>query len=170
MGIIIQRLGLHSVFIHFLNISLKPTNNLINTSMAVTVKKKIERDIAIIEVEAVFDIAAGHANHTPIIAKANAAIICHKLLFSAVTKFHFVIILAKYCPYILNPKNHISPKKINAIGNMYSIIFHNHGIKTKETTNITFIVIASVSGILIILTSPFVSFNFLNSFVLLNFL
>jgi hypothetical protein len=85
---------------------LNPTNNFINTSINVIVRKNIDNAIAIIVVVGLFDMAAGQANHTPIIAKANAAIICHKLLFSAVIKFHFVIILAKYSPYIFNPKNH----------------------------------------------------------------
>ena len=158
------------MFIHFLNISLNPTNNFINTSIAVTVKKNIERDIATILVAIVSDIAAGQANQTHIIANANAAIICHKLLFSAVIKFHFVMILAKYCQYILSPKNHIKAKNINAIGKIYSITFHNHGTKIKETTKNTFIVIASVSGILIKATSLLVSFRLLNSSVFLNFL
>jgi hypothetical protein len=149
---------------------LNPTNNFIKTSIAVTVKKNIERDIAIIDVADVFDIAAGHANHTPIIAKANAAIICHKLLFSAVTKFHFVMILAKYCPYIFSPKKPIKAKNINAIGKIYSITPQSHGIKTKDTTKSTFIVIARVNGILIRVISQFVSFSFSNSSVFLKFL
>jgi hypothetical protein len=72
---IIHKLGLHSTLIPFLNIDLNPTNSLIKTNTKVIVKKNVDKTIATTEVAIVSDIAAGPANPTQTIEKANAAII-----------------------------------------------------------------------------------------------
>gem|GEM_PF-5452168 len=63
---------------------------------------------------------------------------------------------------------HITKNHNNANGNIYSIWFHKLGINIADRLNNTFIVIANVKGILIKVTSLFVSFILWNSSVFLN--
>jgi hypothetical protein len=75
------------------------------------------------------------------------------------SKSHLTINLEKYSQKILSAKIQTARNANKAIGKRYSTISQSHGINTAQSINITFIVIARVSGIAISVTSAFDDFK-----------
>jgi len=96
IGIIIHSEGDASVEIHFLSIDLNQIVIFINAKNTEIVIKKVAKNIAIAEIDSVWDIAAGHENQTQTIVKAKIAIICERLLcFDSNSSSQFKMILVK---------------------------------------------------------------------------
>jgi hypothetical protein len=136
-----------------------------NTAIVI---KNIENINQIVELHKFWLIAAGAANQTQIIEKANMAIIWLRLLFETKSKSHFTISLIKYSLNIFSASIHIRKNHKRAKGNKNSTIHHNQGIKTAPIIKETFKVIAKVKGKVIKVTSQFQLFNFSYSLVFLN--
>lgn len=95
IGIIIHNDGDHSKATPCFRIDLNHNNNFITARIIAVTINNIEKNIAIAAVGTIWDIAAGHANHTHTIEKANIAIIWDSELLFTKSKSHSVISLVK---------------------------------------------------------------------------
>ena len=101
--------------------------------------KNIAKNIAIEFTKILWLIAAGAANPTAIIDKANIEIILEKLLFFEDSNFPLINILLKNSKNIFNAKKPLIIKPNKAKGNRYSTILQRLGMKTAPRIKHTFI-------------------------------
>ena len=149
MGTITQSVGNDALETPSLNISFIPIINLIVPKNNAPVVKKADNRKLIPMTVSLWLIAAGAARPTPIIAKAKLGNNWANELLAVLSKLPWCNTWLKKLKYMRPADIPIRMKTSIEIGKSHSMTTHRPGIKMAPIINITFTLIAYVSGIAI---------------------